>query len=124
MNRNGVILLNLVVPEEAFNIALDLAALGIISTWAMIVLCQIQLYRWEQKGILERPVSTRWSRERHVVAGLLLQRLWRGRAVPGTPNILMFECRKLNEERRRARLQRRIRDGISRTAKEWSSTRR
>ncbi|MDT5266332.1 MAG: L-asparagine permease, partial [Mycobacterium sp.] len=70
MNKNGVpfggialtgvitlagIALNLVVPAEAFNIALDLSALGIISTWGMIVLCQIQLYRWEKKGILQRP---------------------------------------------------------------------
>jgi L-asparagine permease len=70
MNRNGVpfggialtgaltllgVILNLFVPEEAFNIALDLSALGIISTWAMIVACQLQLYRWERKGILERP---------------------------------------------------------------------
>jgi L-asparagine permease len=70
MNRNGVpfggialtgaltllgVILNLFVPEDAFNIALDLSALGIISTWAMIVACQLQLYRWEQKGILERP---------------------------------------------------------------------
>lgn len=77
MNRNGVpfcgialtglltlpgILLNLVVPEEAFNIALDLSALGIISTWGMIVLCQIQLYRWEKKGILERPAFRRGHR--------------------------------------------------------------
>lgn len=76
MNRNGVpfggialtgaltllgIVLNLFVPEEAFNIALDLSALGIISTWAMIVLCQIQLYRWEQKGILERPSFRLWG---------------------------------------------------------------
>ncbi len=70
MNRNGVpfggialtgaltllgVILNLFVPEEAFNIALDLSALGIIFTWGMIVACQIQLYRWERKGILERP---------------------------------------------------------------------
>ena len=70
MNKNGVpfggimltggltllgIILNLFVPEEAFNIALDLSALGIISTWAMIMACQIQLWRWEQKGILTRP---------------------------------------------------------------------
>ncbi|MGX7695170.1 amino acid permease [Gordonia polyisoprenivorans] len=70
MNRNGVpfggialtgaltllgVVLNLFVPAEAFNIALDLSALGIISTWGMIVACQIQLYRWEQKGILTRP---------------------------------------------------------------------
>ncbi len=43
------------VPEEAFNLALDLSALGIISTWGMIVLCQIRLYRWEKVVILERP---------------------------------------------------------------------
>ncbi len=43
------------VPAEAFNIALDLSALGIIASWATIVICQIQLYRWSQKGILERP---------------------------------------------------------------------
>jgi L-asparagine permease len=70
MNRNGVpfggialtgvitlagVGLNLVVPSEAFNIALDLSALGIISTWGMIMLCQIQLYRWEKKGLLTRP---------------------------------------------------------------------
>lgn len=70
MNRNGVpfggialtgvltllgVVLNLFVPEEAFNIALDLSALGIISTWAMIMACQIQLWRWERKGILTRP---------------------------------------------------------------------
>ena len=70
MNKNGVpfggialtgaltflgVILNLFVPEDAFNIALDLSALGIISTWAMIVACQIQLYRWEKKGILTRP---------------------------------------------------------------------
>ena len=70
MNRNGVpfggialtgvitllgIGLNMVVPGEAFNIALDLSALGIIWTWGIIVACQIQLYRWEQKGLLTRP---------------------------------------------------------------------
>ncbi|BBY87651.1 amino acid permease [Mycolicibacterium tokaiense] len=70
MNKNGVpfggialtglitlfgVGLNLVVPAEAFNIALDLSALGIISTWGMIVACQIQLHRWEKKGILTRP---------------------------------------------------------------------
>jgi L-asparagine permease len=70
MTRNGVpfagialtavftvvgVFLNLVVPSEAFNIALDLSALGIIASWGTIVICQLQLYRWSQKGILERP---------------------------------------------------------------------
>jgi L-asparagine permease len=40
---------------RAFNIALDLSALGIIASWGTIVICQIQLYRWSKKGILERP---------------------------------------------------------------------
>lgn len=49
------VFLNLVVPAEAFNIALDLSALGIIASWGTIVICQIQLYRWSKKGILDRP---------------------------------------------------------------------
>jgi len=49
------VFLNLVVPAEAFNIALDLSALGIIASWGTIVICQIQLYRWSKRGILQRP---------------------------------------------------------------------
>ncbi len=55
------VFLNLVVPEEAFNIALDLSALGIIASWATIVVCQIQLYRWSKKGILNRPSFQLWG---------------------------------------------------------------
>ncbi|MBJ8348778.1 amino acid permease [Antrihabitans sp. YC2-6] len=70
MSRNGVpyggicltviiglfgVALNGVVPGEAFEIVLNMAALGIIASWATIVICQIQLYRWSEKGILERP---------------------------------------------------------------------
>ena len=55
------VFLNLVVPAEAFNIALDLSALGIIASWATIVICQIQLYRWSQKGILARPAFRLWG---------------------------------------------------------------
>jgi len=42
-------------PSRGVNIALDLSALGIIASWATIVICQIQLYRWSKKGILARP---------------------------------------------------------------------
>ena len=49
------VFLNLVVPSEAFNIALDLSALGIIASWGTIVVCQIQLYRWSKRGIVARP---------------------------------------------------------------------
>jgi L-asparagine permease len=55
------VILNLVVPAEAFNIALDLSALGIIASWGTIVICQIQLYRWSQKGILSRPAFRLWG---------------------------------------------------------------
>jgi L-asparagine permease len=55
------VILNLVVPSEAFNIALDLSALGIIASWGTIVICQIQMYRWSQKGILSRPAFRLWG---------------------------------------------------------------
>ncbi len=47
--------LNYLVPSEAFEIVLNVASVGIISTWATIVLCQIQLKRWADKGWLKRP---------------------------------------------------------------------
>lgn len=49
------VILNAIVPEQAFEIALNLSALGIISAWAIIVLCQIRLQKWSQKGLVERP---------------------------------------------------------------------
>ncbi len=55
------VLLNGVVPEEAFEIVLNMAALGIIASWATIVICQIQLYRWSKRGILERPSFRLWG---------------------------------------------------------------
>jgi L-asparagine permease len=55
------VLLNGIVPSEAFEIVLNMAALGIIASWATIVICQIQLYRWSKKGILERPSFRLWG---------------------------------------------------------------
>ncbi|WP_194815331.1 amino acid permease [Nocardia sp. XZ_19_385] len=49
------IALNGIVPDQAFNIVLNLASLGIVSSWATIVLCQLQLYRWWKQGKVERP---------------------------------------------------------------------
>jgi L-asparagine permease len=37
------------------------SALGIIASWGTIVICQIQLYRWWKKGILERPAFRLWG---------------------------------------------------------------
>jgi len=47
--------LNLVVPHDAFEIVLNVASLGIIASWATIMLCQIQLQRWAKQGRLVRP---------------------------------------------------------------------
>ncbi|MBB6406768.1 amino acid permease [Arthrobacter sp. AZCC_0090] len=47
--------LNYLVPADAFEIVLNVASVGIIVTWATIVLCQMQLKRWADKGWLKRP---------------------------------------------------------------------
>ncbi|NSX92891.1 amino acid permease [Agrobacterium tumefaciens] len=47
--------LNAVVPASAFEIALNLSALGIICAWAVIVLCQLKLWQLSQRGELARP---------------------------------------------------------------------
>ncbi len=47
--------LNAVVPEDAFEIVLNMSALGIVAAWGTIVLCQIKMYRLVQQGQLERP---------------------------------------------------------------------
>ncbi|MCQ1957843.1 amino acid permease [Arthrobacter sp. zg-Y826] len=49
------VVLNAVVPADAFEIVLNVASLGIISTWAMIVLCQMELAKRAKRGELERP---------------------------------------------------------------------
>ena len=49
------VVLNAVVPSDAFEIVLNVASLGIISTWAMIVLCQMELTRRAKRGELQRP---------------------------------------------------------------------
>lgn len=49
------IALNAFQPGEAFEIVLNMAALGIIASWGMIVLCQIKLHRMADSGLMERP---------------------------------------------------------------------
>jgi L-asparagine permease len=55
------VLLNGVVPSMAFEIVLNMAALGIIASWGTIVICQIQLYRWSKRGIMTRPSFRMWG---------------------------------------------------------------
>ncbi|UGT69494.1 amino acid permease [Nocardia gipuzkoensis] len=47
--------LNAVVPEQAFEIVLNMSALGTIFAWTAIVVCQLQLWRWSRTGRVERP---------------------------------------------------------------------
>jgi len=55
------VLLNGFVPTMAFEIVLNVASLGILSSWATIVICQIQLYRWSKQGRLSRPTFQMWG---------------------------------------------------------------
>ncbi|MEV5833826.1 amino acid permease [Nocardia sp. NPDC052112] len=55
------IALNGIVPERAFEIVLNMASLGIIASWATIVLCQLQLWRWWKQGKLRRPQFRMWG---------------------------------------------------------------
>ncbi len=55
------VVLNGVVPAMAFEIVLNVASLGILSSWATIVICQLQLYRWSQQGRMTRPSFRMWG---------------------------------------------------------------
>ncbi|MFI7668212.1 amino acid permease [Nocardia sp. NPDC049526] len=55
------IALNGIVPERAFEIVLNIASLGIIASWATIVLCQLQLWRRCKQGKLQRPQFRMWG---------------------------------------------------------------
>lgn len=47
--------LNYVVPSKAFEIVLNFAAIGILSTWAMIMLCHLLFWRRARAGQVSRP---------------------------------------------------------------------
>ncbi|WP_405136740.1 amino acid permease [Nocardia sp. NBC_01388] len=49
------VVLNALVPDKAFEIVLNMSALGTVASWAAIVLCQLQLWRWWRRGLMERP---------------------------------------------------------------------
>ena len=49
------VVLNLVVPGESFEIALNFSALGILSMWSMIMICNLALQRRARRGEVERP---------------------------------------------------------------------
>ncbi len=47
--------LNFVVPAEAFEIVLNFAAIGILATWGMIMVCHLLFWQKTQNGELTRP---------------------------------------------------------------------
>ncbi|OBH19687.1 amino acid permease [Mycolicibacter terrae] len=70
MSRNGVpyggilltsavgllgVVLNAVRPGQAFEIVLNIAALGVMAAWATIVACQLRFHRLTKAGVLQRP---------------------------------------------------------------------
>ena len=49
------VVLNAIVPEQAFAIVLNLASVGIVGSWAMIVMCQMKLVWLSKRGLATRP---------------------------------------------------------------------
>ncbi|GAA4205762.1 amino acid permease [Actinocatenispora rupis] len=49
------IVLNLVVPDDAFEIALEFSAVGIIAMWSMIMIAHLAMQRKAKRGELQRP---------------------------------------------------------------------
>jgi L-asparagine permease len=48
------VVLNAVKPSEAFEIVLNIAAIGVLAAWATIVLCQLRLYSRAKAGTMQR----------------------------------------------------------------------
>ncbi|MFI9008296.1 amino acid permease [Actinosynnema sp. NPDC053489] len=49
------VVLNYLVPKEAFDIAIAVASLGVVATWATLIACQLRLRRAALRGEVERP---------------------------------------------------------------------
>jgi L-asparagine permease len=49
------VVLNAVEPSQAFEIVLNIAALGVMAAWATIVACQLRFYQMAKAGTMQRP---------------------------------------------------------------------
>ncbi|MCQ4213906.1 amino acid permease [Streptomyces longispororuber] len=49
------VVLNSLVPSQAFEIVLNVASLGIISTWIIIMICHLAFVRRAKEGLVRRP---------------------------------------------------------------------
>ncbi len=48
------VVLNYLVPSQVFEIVLNIASLGIVSTWGFIVVCQMMLRKAQDRGEIAR----------------------------------------------------------------------
>ncbi|MER5481075.1 amino acid permease [Streptomyces sp. NPDC002734] len=53
--------LNFLMPGQAFEIVLNVASLGIISTWVIIMVCHLVFVRRARAGLLTRPAFRLWG---------------------------------------------------------------
>ncbi|MGW0605951.1 amino acid permease [Streptomyces sp. NPDC002644] len=53
--------LNYLMPGQAFEIVLNVASLGIISTWVIIMICHLVFVRRAKAGLLTRPAFRLWG---------------------------------------------------------------
>ncbi len=54
------VVLNYLVPSSVFEIVLNVASLGIVSTWGFIVVCQMMLRRAINRGEIAEVPRSRW----------------------------------------------------------------
>lgn len=47
--------INALWPSQAFEIVLEVSAIGIIGGWATIILCQLKMHTLAKRGLVERP---------------------------------------------------------------------
>ncbi|QDY76019.1 amino acid permease [Streptomyces qinzhouensis] len=86
--------LNFVVPGQAFEIVLNLASIGILGTWGMIMLCSLLFWHRAKEGGVTRPAyRLPWAPYTQIVtlvflAGVLVLMWWGGGVGRTTVNLL------------------------------------
>ncbi|WP_346776671.1 amino acid permease [Streptomyces sp. HNM0574] len=85
--------LNYVVPGKAFEIVLNISALGVMSTWCMVMLCHMVFVRRTREGLLRRPsFRLPWSPYTEIVTIVfllcLMGLMWNDTAI-GRPTLMM-----------------------------------
>ncbi|MFI7343564.1 amino acid permease [Streptomyces sp. NPDC050085] len=87
--------LNAWLPDDAFGIVTNVASLGVISTWCMIMICHLVFVRRAGQGLVQRPSFRLWASpwiELVTIAFLLavIVMMWFDREGPGRKTILML----------------------------------